>query len=71
LIAAKQNLKVNTFLGTSENAVQTQLWIAMCVSGLPTARVAEVQIEARVVSAADVAVITDEFVRAQESGTPI
>ncbi len=27
----KQNLKVKTFLGTSENAVQTQLWIAMCV----------------------------------------
>ena len=26
----KQNLKVKTFLGTSENAVQTQLWIAMC-----------------------------------------
>ena len=38
---------------------------------LPTARVAEVQIEARVVSAANVAIITDEFVRAQESGTLI
>lgn len=27
----KQNLKVQTFLGTSENAVLTQLWIALCV----------------------------------------
>jgi hypothetical protein len=25
----KQNLKINTFLGTSENAVKTQIWIAM------------------------------------------
>lgn len=27
----KQNLKVKTFLGTSENAVSTQLWIALCI----------------------------------------
>lgn len=27
----KQNLKVKTFLGTSRNAVLTQLWIALCV----------------------------------------
>jgi len=27
----KQNLRVKTFLGTSENAVLTQLWIALCV----------------------------------------
>ena len=27
----KQNLKVKTFLGTSANAVLTQLWIALCV----------------------------------------
>lgn len=27
----KQNLKVKTFLGTSDNAVLTQLWIALCV----------------------------------------
>jgi len=27
----KQNLKVKTFLGTSKNAVLTQLWIALCV----------------------------------------
>jgi len=27
----KQNLKVKTFLGTSRNAVMTQLWIALCV----------------------------------------
>ena len=26
----KQNLKVKTFLGTSKNAVLTQLWIAIC-----------------------------------------
>lgn len=26
----KQNLRVKTFLGTSQNAVQTQLWIALC-----------------------------------------
>lgn len=27
----KQNLKIKTFLGTSENAVKTQIWIAMIV----------------------------------------
>lgn len=27
----KQNLKIETFLGTSKNAVMTQIWIAMCV----------------------------------------
>ena len=27
----KQNLKVKTFLGTSRNAVLTQIWIALCV----------------------------------------
>ena len=27
----KQHLKIKTFLGTSENAVMTQIWIAMCV----------------------------------------
>jgi len=27
----KQNLKVKTFLGTSSNAVKTQIWIALCV----------------------------------------
>jgi len=27
----KQNLRVKTFLGTSENAVLTQIWIALCV----------------------------------------
>lgn len=27
----KQNLKVKTFLGTSRNAVMTQLWIALCI----------------------------------------
>jgi hypothetical protein len=27
----KQNLKVKTFLGTTKNAVLTQLWIALCV----------------------------------------
>ena len=27
----KQNLKVKTFLGTSKNALLTQLWIALCV----------------------------------------
>ena len=27
----KQNLKIKTFLGTSKNAVFTQIWIAMCV----------------------------------------
>jgi len=26
----KQNLKIKTFLGTSKNAVMTQIWIAMC-----------------------------------------
>lgn len=26
----KQNLRIKTFLGTSQNAVQTQLWIALC-----------------------------------------
>jgi putative transposase len=27
----KQNLKIKSFLGTSRNAVLTQIWIAMCV----------------------------------------
>jgi hypothetical protein len=27
----KQNLKIKTFLGTSKNAIMTQIWIAMCV----------------------------------------
>ena len=27
----KQNLKIKTFLGTSKNAVMTQIWIALCV----------------------------------------
>ena len=27
----KQHLKVKSFVGTSRNAVMTQLWIAMCV----------------------------------------
>ena len=27
----KQNLKIKTFLGTSKNAVLTQIWIAMCM----------------------------------------
>jgi putative transposase len=26
----KQNLKIKTFIGTSKNAVMTQVWIAMC-----------------------------------------
>jgi hypothetical protein len=26
----KQNLKIKTFLGTSKNAVLTQIWVAMC-----------------------------------------
>jgi hypothetical protein len=27
----KQNLKIKSFLGTSQNAVMTQIWVAMCV----------------------------------------
>ena len=27
----KQNLKIKSFLGTSRNAVLTQIWIAVCV----------------------------------------
>ncbi len=26
----KKNLKIKTFLGTSKNAVMTQIWVAMC-----------------------------------------
>ena len=29
--ALKQNLKIKAFLGTSKNAVMTQIWIALCV----------------------------------------
>ena len=29
--AVKQNLKIKSFIGTSKNAVMTQIWIAMCV----------------------------------------
>ena len=27
----KQNLKIKTFLGTSANAVMTQVWVALCL----------------------------------------
>jgi len=27
----KQNLKIKPFIGTSKNAVMTQIWIALCV----------------------------------------
>ena len=27
----KQNLKIKTFVGTSKNAVMTQIWIALCM----------------------------------------
>ncbi len=27
----KQNLKIRSFVGTSKNAVMTQLWIALCI----------------------------------------
>jgi len=27
----KQNLKIKSFIGTSKNAVLTQIWVAMCV----------------------------------------
>jgi putative transposase len=27
----KQNLKIKSFMGTSKNAVMTQIWIALCV----------------------------------------
>ena len=27
----KQNLKIKSFVGTSRNAVMTQIWIALCV----------------------------------------
>lgn len=27
----KKNLRIKTFYGTSENAVRTQVWIAICV----------------------------------------
>lgn len=27
----KQNLKIKSFIGTSKNAVKTQIWIALCV----------------------------------------
>ncbi len=28
----KQNLKIKAFLGTSRNAVLTQIWVALCVA---------------------------------------
>ena len=30
-LAAQQNLKIKSFLGTSSNAVLTQIWVAMCM----------------------------------------
>ena len=27
----KQNLKIKSFVGTSKNAVMTQIWIALCI----------------------------------------
>jgi IS4 transposase len=32
----KQNLRIKHFYGTSENAVKTQIWIAVCVYVLAT-----------------------------------
>lgn len=31
----KQNLKIKAFLGTTKNAVMTQIWIALCVYLMP------------------------------------
>jgi len=36
LIWVKQNLKIKSFVGTSKNAVMTQIWIALCIYLLPT-----------------------------------
>jgi len=58
----KQNLKIKSFLGTSENAVLTQIWIALCVYQVPG--VPGVSVKDRSINAADLAVITTESVRA-------
>ncbi len=42
----KQNLRIKTFYGTSENAVKTQIWIAVCVYVLVAIVKKELQLEA-------------------------
>jgi len=41
----KQNLRIKTFFGTSENAVKTQIWIAICVYVLVAILKKEMNIE--------------------------
>jgi Domain of unknown function (DUF4372)/Transposase DDE domain len=43
----KQNLRIKTFVGTSENAVKIQVWIAVCVYVLVAIIKKELQIERR------------------------
>ncbi|MBA3756422.1 MAG: IS4 family transposase [Nitrosomonas sp.] len=55
----KQNLKIKSFIGTSKDAVMTQIWIAMCVlaSGFHQISVKDEQNHA-----ADLAVTTAQFI---------
>lgn len=43
----KQNLRIKTFVGTSENAVKTQVWIAVCVYVLVAIIKKELKLERR------------------------
>lgn len=42
----KQHLRIKAFYGTSDNAVRTQIWIAMCVYALVAILKKQLQIEA-------------------------
>ena len=57
----KQNLKIKSFVGTSRNAVMTQIWIALCVP--PAALVHQVREPAGLEPAGNPARAADEPVR--------
>ena len=56
----KQNLKIKSFVGTSKNAVMTQIWIALCtyfVVGVP-----EVSVTGEQEHAADPSRVSAQFI---------
>ncbi len=61
----KQNLKLKGFLGTSKNAVLTQIWAALCCQ--PAPRLSEVRLAPRSIDATDRAIAPAQLVPAPQS----
>ena len=55
----KQNLKIKSFVGTSKNAVMTQIWIALC---LPATGISEISIKNGKIYATDIAAAANKFI---------